>query len=458
MSNTFGQRRPSGPRRLGLTANRRVCARALLDVEQGAFASLALDQRLQETPLSLQDRRFATDLFYGVVEKKLLLDYVLSRYMQRPMDDVIGRLSLRMGAYQILFMDSVPDFAACNQQVEMMRDFRRETLCSLVNGVLRTLSRQAASIEYPDEPLERLSVLSSTPKWLVERLVEQFGLEKTQAFLQTSGRGGGMYVRPNLLKYDDDRAFEAFLQAENIPFEPTGIPHIYHVRELRATHPAFQRGQFSILGRASALAALALAPKPGMQLLDACAAPGGKTCFLAELMQGSGRVHAFDLHEHRVRLISAYAKRLGLDNVRPRQADATQVVESLVETMDAVLVDAPCSGLGVLHEKPDLKYRLRPEDMDNLPKTQLAILTACARYPKPGGVLVYSTCTITSAENQDVVRAFLAQNPLYSLESLENILPEPFGGLGKEGMLTLEPSSDTEGFFIARLRKGKARP
>lgn len=175
-------------------------------------------------------------------------------------------------------------------------------------------------------------------------------------------------------------------------------------------------------------------------------------------MQGSGRVHAFDLHEHRVRLISAYAKRLGLDNVRPRQADATQVVESLVETMDAVLVDAPCSGLGVLHEKPDLKYRLRPEDMDNLPKTQLAILTACARYPKPGGVLVYSTCTVTSAENQDVVRAFLAQNPLYSLESLENILPEPFGGLGKEGMLTLEPSSDTEGFFIARLRKRKARP
>ncbi len=453
MTNHYSGPRRERPRQVGVTPARRVCAQALLDVEQGgAYAALALDKRLRETQLAAQDRRFLTELFYGVIEKKLLLDYVLDQFMQRPMDDTIGRLSLRMGVYQILFMDSVPDFAACNQQVELMRLYRRESLCSMVNGVLRGVSRQKDEIQYPEDPLDRLCVQASVPRWLGQFYAERFGLERAEALLAQSGRGGGVFVRPNLLKMED-AAFEAFLRRENIPFEKTGIPHIYRVRELRASHPAFLRGEFSLLGRASALAALALDVKPGMQVLDACAAPGGKTCFLAELMQGTGRVHALELHEHRVRLIHGYARRLGLDNVRPRQADATRTIESLIDAMDAVLCDVPCSGLGVLHEKPDMKYRLTEEELKTLPETQLAILSACSGYVKAGKVLVYSTCTINRDENEGVIERFLQENPRFVLESLAPVLPAPYGEMGAGGTLTLYPDGDTEGFFIARLRR-----
>ena len=202
------------------------------------------------------------------------------------------------------------------------------------------------------------------------------------------------------------------------------------------------------------LAAQAVGAKPGMQILDACAAPGGKTCLMAEQMKGSGRVFAWDVHPHRVELIRAAARRLGLENVRPAVHDARRVMESMELAMDAVLVDAPCSGLGVMADKPDIRFRVTEEELESLPPLQAQILDACARMVKVGGRLVYSTCTILPAENEEQVRSFLTRHPEFELETDEAWLPEALRESMRGGMLQLLPSRDgVEGFFIARMRR-----
>lgn len=442
---------------MGLTPSRKVCMEALLDVAQsGAYSALALDKRLRESGLSPLDKRFTTELFYGTIERRLLLDYVLSRFMEHPMEDTVAREILRMGVYQILFMDSVPDFAACNQQVEMMRTFHKDTLCPLANGILRKVSSQKSEIAYPTEPMERLAVLYSCPQWLVEKLVEWLGDKNAEAFLAYKPRKDVLYACPNLLT-GSDGTFRTFLSQNNVSYSEPRVEHIFPVTGLRTAHPAFLKGQFTVIGEASAMAVMATGVKGGMQVLDACAAPGGKACYMAELMNGTGRVHAFELHEHRVKLIAAYAKRMGLDTVRARQQDAAEPVEAMVNTMDVVLVDAPCSGIGVIHEKPDIKYNLTPEDLAALPDTQAKILNTCASYVKAGGTLVYSTCTINPSENQQIVTDFLARHKEFKLAGLEKRLPQAFHSAIEDGMMTLYPHvNGTDGFFIARMEKGRA--
>lgn len=202
------------------------------------------------------------------------------------------------------------------------------------------------------------------------------------------------------------------------------------------------------------LAACAVEAKPGMQVLDACAAPGGKSCLIAEMMRGAGRVYAWDLHEHRVEMIRAAAKRLELDNVRPQVRDAGKKLENMLLAMDAVLVDAPCSGLGVMGDKPDIKYRLSEETIDALVPVQRQILDACAAYVRPGGLLVYSTCTILPEENEEQVKAFLARHPEFEPETDAGFLPEAMRAHFRDGMIQILPCRDgAEGFFIARMRR-----
>jgi len=444
--------KPKGP------APARVAAlEALMDVQiSDAYAGLALTGRIASAKLNALDRRLMTELFYGVLENRIHLDYILSKYMERPCEDDITLQILRMGVYQLIFMDKIPDNAVCNDAVELAKRFRRTSMSGLVNAVLRSIIRDRSRIVYPEDKIELLSIRNSFPKWLVEKLVSDFGEEFAEALISFRDKNHHVTVRPNLTKLSDE-AFEKYLTEQGFEWEKGSVPGAYAIKGgFVAQHVGFKTGMYSVIGEASMLAAMAVGAKRGQQVLDTCAAPGGKTCLMAEMMGGTGRVYSWDLHDHRVKLIMGAAKRLGLDNIRTRVQDARELVEEQTGRMDCVLVDAPCSGMGDYLSKPDIKYNVSTESIASLHETQVAILDTCCQYVKPGGTLVYSTCTLFREENEGTVTEFLSKHPEFELKGLEKALPEAFAGKVKNGMLTLYPHLDgTDGFFIARMVRKK---
>lgn len=466
-----GQDKPRGnaPRRPAPTPKpaqgpsaRMVALRALQDVVRSdAYAAQALDKQLMTARLSPEDRRLAASLFYFAVENRLYIETMLGRFMETRPEPVVNDI-LHIAAAQLLFMDRVPDHAAVDEAVKQVRAMGREGLTGLVNGVLRGLirARDAGELTLPDreaDPVNWLSVKYSVAPVIAERLIDAYGLENAEAFV-TVRPGKGQCVRFNRMQIDAE-GFARWLDAHELKWH-RGIAEDAFIIENGgnlADSDGYRQGLYSIQGQSAMLAAQAVQPRPGMQILDACAAPGGKTALMAERMGGAGRVFAWDVHEHRVTLIRAMAKRLGLDNVRATVYDARGPMESLRLCMDAVLVDAPCSGLGVLAEKPDIKYRASAETLDALPALQLEILEACAEAVKPGGRLVYATCTVLPAENEGVVSAFLEKHPEFAPDNAADWLPEALRGKLHDGRLLISPAMDDfEGFFIARMVRRRA--
>ena len=449
-----GGKRPQGPtaRDVALNALRFVA-------RDGAYAAQALDRALRDVKLSESDRRLAASIFYFALENRLRIETCLmAKLNQRPEPEIMDILCL--AAAQILFMDRVPDHAAVDEAVKQVRRARRERMTALVNAVLRGLirDRDAGLLTLPDresEPEKYISQKYSLSLPLLERLARAYGIDEAERIAQWSPDRRCETVRPNRLRMTDAE-FEAWLDQNKFEWSRgivLGAHRIANAGRL-AAHEGYRRGLFSIQGESSMLAALAMEVKPGMQVLDACAAPGGKSCLIAEVMGGAGRVYAWDLHEHRVELIRAAAKRLGLDNIRPQVRDASKPSESLAGMMDAVLVDAPCSGLGVMGDKPDIKYRLSDEGIGALVPIQRGILDACASYVRPGGLLVYSTCTILPEENGEQVADFLARHPEFEPDEGVAWLPEALRERWEGGQIQILPSRDRlDGFFIARLRR-----
>ena len=435
---------------------------ALQDVVRGdAYAAQALDRRLTEARLRPDDRRLAASLFYTAVENRLYIETMLSRFMETKPEPAIVDI-LHIAAAQILFMDRVPDHAAVDEAVKQVRAARRGSFTGLVNAVLRNLirARDAGELNLPDreaEPEKWISVKYSVAPVIVERLAAAYGLEEAAAIAEAACRADhkSQTIRPNRMRMDAP-AFESWLDAQGFTWRHGMAEDAYVLSDAGnlAAHEGYRRGLFSIQGESAMLAAQAVRAKPGMQILDACAAPGGKTCLMAERMGGAGRVFAWDVHEHRVALIRAAAARLGLDNVRAIEHDARQPVESMKLSMDAVLVDAPCSGLGVIADKPDIKYRVNAAMLDALPEIQRGILASSAQAVKVGGLLVYATCTLLPEENEARVAEFLAAHPEFEPETDATWLPEALRPHAKDGMLRILPHRDgLEGFFIARLRR-----
>ncbi len=448
--------KPTGP------SPRQVALKALQDVVRGdAYAAQALDRQLEGARLSPEDRRLAASLFYFAVENRLYIETMLGRFMEAKPEPVVNDI-LHVAAAQILFMDRVPDHAAVDEAVKQVRTVGREGLTGLVNAVLRNLirARDAGALTLPDreaEPATWLSVKHSLAPVIAEKLIAAYGLDEAEQIAACCGGGREVTVRPNRMRMDT-AAFEKWLDDRHYAWRRGIVEDAYVL--LDADNPAntdgFRRGFFSIQGESAMLAALAVGARPGMQILDACAAPGGKTCLMAERMSGAGRVYAWDVHEHRVQLIRAAARRLGLDNVRATVYDARTPMESMRMSMDAVLVDAPCSGLGVIAEKPDIKYRVNAETLAALPPIQRDILNACAQAVKVGGRLVYATCTLLPDENEDRVRAFLAEHPEFEIDRDDGWLPDALKPRLEDGMIQILPHRDgIEGFFIARMiRRG----
>ena len=467
---SFGEKRSFAPRtterrapRPANLAPRRVALETLLDVSRSdAYASLALDKRLAQANLPRRDRAFVTQLVYGTLENRMTLDWRIDQFLEgeKEIEQTVREI-LRMGAYQLFYLDRVPDMAAVDESVSLTRAMGFEALTGLVNGVLRNMIRGKNDVVWPkpqDDAVKYLSIMFSAPEALCEMLVKAYGEHDAMEILRYRPKDRTVTVRVNYLRCDDARLRSLFADDE-LDFEPGALEGVYKVHGAgdMTRMRAFQNGLFTIQGESSVLAARMVGAKPGQTVLDACAAPGGKTAVLSEMMNDTGRVYAWDTHAHRVELIRGTANRLKLENVRPAVKDASVPREDMAMTLDAALIDAPCSGTGVVTEKPDVKYRVTAEGVQSLCFTQAAILDAVAPMVKVGGTLVYSTCSILPQENEEQIKLFLARHPEYEVWRMGAELPEKLAAHeGEYGLQMFAHRDGTDGFYVCRLRRVKA--
>ena len=428
-------------------------------LDKGAFVSEAVDRQLSRSTLPQNDRRFMTALVYGTLENLTAIDHVLDAFIEDTAQlDPQVRNILRLAVCQKRYMDRVPDSAIADEAVRMTRQRGLEYMTGFVNGVLRNYFREPEKPVWPDREADFpgwLSLTCSMPRWIVEKLIEDYGGETAEKILSHHPASHGMTVRPNVSRLSDED-FERLLAGKVWQAEKGRVPHAWRLNGVMqvARDSNYLAGDFSIQGEASMLCAQLAAVRPGMNVLDACAAPGGKTAYMAEQMHGTGRVYAWDLHEHRVALLNAMKRRLQLDNIRTAAHDARAVKEDFVRRMDVCLVDAPCTGLGVINDKPDIKYGVTEESLAELVRTQREILTACCEYVKPGGALVYSTCSMLRDENERMAEWFLQQHPEFSPEPVPDWVRRLYPEARTETGLQLLPGADgDEGFYIARFRR-----
>lgn len=420
--------------------NRKTAYRTLYDIEtKDAYSNLSLNENIRK--FSPEDPAFVRELVYGTSENKYLLDHFLRKFITRGFNRLKPDILtiLRMGVYQIVFMDSVPDYAACSETVELARKFTRGRE-AFVNGVLRSVSREKDKLELPDPSsfgtfIEYLSVRYSVKEWIAEELVRDMGEEGAERYLEFSLMPPELSVRVNLMKTTPEE-LEKELKDLGFDVKRSEISR----RCLLITGSgvldteAFREGRFSVQDEASCLAADTLDPEPGMFVMDVCAAPGGKTAALGELMRNEGTIKAFDIHEHKLRLIDSACRRSGLTIVSCEQGDSKLPREEYSGKADRVLCDVPCSGLGVIRRKPEIKFK-EEFSLGELAETQYEILREAAGYLRPGGVLVYSTCTVTDIENRGVTDRFIRSSK----------------GFLKESERQMGPEDGTDGFYICRI-------
>lgn len=421
----------------------------------GAYANIALARELGRQRLSDQDRRFVTELVYGTVKAGTTLDWILTKYSSRPSSQipVVILNILRMGIYQMFFLSKVPVSAACNQAVELTKKYGHPGTVKFVNAVLRSAGRNPEKAAYPDKeksPAEYLSLKYFHPEWLVKRWTERLGFTECEALCMANNLTPPLSLRTNTLKIGRDQLLERLAQ-EGVDcvasrWTPEGI--ICREFPALATLESLHQGQFQVQDESSMLVAHVLAPQSDEFVIDACGAPGGKSTHIAALMGNKGRVLSVDLYEHKLKLTGENAARLGIDIIETKQLDATRLDTIYRGQADRVLVDAPCSGLGVLRRKPDSRWRKSETILKDLPVLQASILASAANCVKPGGVLVYSTCTTEPEENEQVVNDFLAIRPEFKLQQTGEYLPVK----RKEAMVQLwTQRDDVDGFFLARM-------
>jgi len=420
---------------------RQTAAAALLDVERkGSYSNLTLEPRLREEGLSPRDRAFCAALFYGVLEKKLTLDWLIAHYSRTPPAKLEPEVlaALRLGALQLVDFPSVPPSAAVSESVEVARALGKGKAAGLVNGVLRAMARGGCTAPPPKDKLTALSVEYSVPAPLIQMWRKAYGHDTALEILRGSRGPAPVFLRVNTVK-TNSAALTERLRADG--FEAREVPGVENALELLTPAAigemaAFREGLFHVQDISSQLCAAALAPRPGMAVLDLCAAPGGKSFTLAELMGDRGRVVARDLYPQRVKLVEDGAARLGLGSVAAEVWDALTPDPASEGKFDRVLCDVVCSGFGTLRRKPEIRYK--PLDsLDGLPEVQYNILENASHYLKQGGRLVYSTCTLSPAENDRVAERFLGEHPEFTAPC-----PAKTYIRGRDGL-------DCDGFFVA---------
>lgn len=428
--------------------------RILLAVERdGAYPGLLL----QKSKLTARDLPLLTQLVYGTLKEQSLLDFWLDQALRGKKLTPKVRVNLRLALYQCAFLDAIPRPVAVDQAVELARKTEPKAV-GFVNWALRTVFRQEEPFPDPPktDPLFFLATKYSHPQWLVALWLRELGEEATEALLQANQEEGTMALRANTLQVSREELAK-LLASEGVETEPGIPPDSLRVTAGRAVATeAFRKGLFMIQGEASQLIAPLLAPEKGMRVLDLAAAPGGKTTHLAQLMENEGEIVAVDLYPQRLDLIVENCQRLGVEIVETLALDGREIGNKVELPFDRVLVDAPCSGLGVMRGKPDLRWQKNLEELKELPKLQLELLTAAAAVTRVGGELCYSTCTINRGENEEVAQAFLEAHPHFIKKPLWERLP---GGLQQDlaentSQLQLLPSKQgLDGFFFALFQR-----
>ena len=417
-----------------------------------AYSNLALDAYLQKDNMENRDKALVSALVYGVCERQLTLDYNLSKYLKQPIKKLKPEvlIALRIGTYQLLFMDKIPDSAAINESVNLVKSNRASFASGLVNAVLRNVSRNGLLL--PDESDKSYkSIKYSCPEWLVNMWTQNFGEEITDGILSCSLGEVPLYIRVNTLKITADNLIKLLSEEGIVANKCDCIENALVLNKQGAIEnlESFKAGLFHVQDLSSQFCCKALGAKPGEKILDVCSAPGGKTFTLGEVMSNEGLITSCDLYESRVKLIENGAKRLGLTIVKPAVSDATLFNENF-DKYDKVLCDVPCSGLGIIRRKPEIKYK-SPDDIDKIHNLQYLILSVTAKYVKNGGTLVYSTCSLNPSENEKVCQDFLSENKDFDLVDIEDA--ENFGVVNGK-MLTVIPSkNDTDGFFVAKFQR-----
>jgi len=427
---------------------------------EGCFADQLMDRELSAGKLSGPDRGLFAELVFGVLRRQGTLDHVLTGLVTQPLAKLEPQvlIFLRLGLYQLMYLDRIPESAAVNESVNLTKQILPRA-SGLVNAVLRNYLRHKDTITYPDPktaPAASIAARHSHPAWLVKLWFSQLGEEETERLAEASSCQPPLTVRANTLRTTRDELLQLFaangIAATPCHFSPDGI-------QLAGRHqvtglPGFREGLLVVQDEASQMAARLLDPQPGERVLDACAAPGGKATHLAQLMGNAGELLATDNAASKLPLIQESARRLGITIITTRTADLLRAGQFPGETFDRILLDAPCSGLGVIRRNPEAKWRLTLEDIERLAAVQKRMLATAAGLLKPGGTLLYSTCSTSLKENEQVIQDFLSRHPEYVLENLHRHFPATRDLFTPEGMFRAWPHRHgMDGFFAARLKK-----
>lgn len=416
--------------------------------ENGAYSNIVLDNTFSRERLSNRDRAFAAMLFYGVIERRMTLDYIIRQYSSTEFDDIDVDVVqiLRMGIYQLLYT-AVPESAAVNEAVNLASQNRK----GFVNGILRNFIREEKKIDYKDlTGVAKMSIEYSCPKWLIKKWIEMFGEETAVEILKDSFGRPPLFVKVNTIKTTADQLIAALakekIEAKRNPLLDDCL-ELGRIHQIEASQ-AFCKGLFHVQDISSQLCCRIAKPIFNETVVDVCAAPGGKTFSMAEMMANRGKIYSYDLYDGKVSMINQGAERLGLTIIKADVQDAT-VYNPNIPMADKVLCDAVCSGLGVIRRKPEIKYK-EMKNLEQLPIVQKHIMQTASRYVKPGGTLIYSTCTLNTEENEKVVEAFLAENRSFA----PVVVPIGVNGVKESCMRTFLPSlTGGDGFFAATLRR-----
>lgn len=430
-----------------------------------AFSNLLLHQELEKSNLEARDKRLVTELVYGVIQRKNSLDWVIKGLLKKGgkgLELWVHQL-LRLGLYQMIYLDKIPERAAVHETVQIAKVRGHKGISGLVNGIMRSYLREhhKRSPLFAPKNQQEEAIVYSHPTWMVQRLHELYGAEQAIAIMKAQNEPPKVSVRLNRMKWDREEFVEMWNEEEQgeasdseVSLDGVILKQVGNA----ANHSYYQNGAYTIQDESSMLVGYAVDPKPGMKVLDACAAPGGKTTHLAELMENDGSILAYDIHPHKIELVKQHAERLGISIIETRVRDAREIpLDDEKSKFDVILLDAPCSGLGVIHRKPDIKWSKEAKQIRALTQLQAQLLDHMTHLLKPGGVLVYSTCTWEARENKEQIELFLKRHPEFSadeklIDSFPDLVRER-AIMGNGWVQILPHHFHSDGFFIAKLRK-----
>ena len=420
-----------------------------IDKEQ-AYSNIALNEEIKQNreKLTEKDIGLISEIVYGVTTWKLTLDEIIKKYSKIKLKKISPWILniLRMGVYQIVFLDKIPKSAAVNESVNLAKRYGHSSSSNFVNAILRKVEKNDYEELFEiSNDVERISKTTSMPEWIVRELLKNNNIESVKKICENSNLKPKTTIRVNTLKTTKEDLIKK-LNENNIQFKEANINEkmagdfliLNKVKNIENLD-LFKNGYFTIQDISAGLTAKILNPQPDEIVLDACSAPGGKTTYIAELMKNKGIIEAWDIHEHRTKLVEKNAKRLGINIIKTQVKDATIYDESLNEKFDKILLDVPCLGIGVIKRKPDIKWQRKVEDIKEITKTQATIVENCSRYLKKGGCLVYSTCSILKEENEDIISNFLSKQT--DFEIAEN------------NVINIFQDEEKDGFFICKLHK-----